>query len=109
MFAYYSLLATVSLALSAAAIPVTLPAGQPVPIRRRAKLTTDDGIFDHDRAIQLTVLTQNKHRQNLVNLIANVGESALRKVNRIARSIKCTHSRWTRVRPSKMSRVFPCQ
>ncbi|KAL1716894.1 aspartic peptidase domain-containing protein, partial [Schizophyllum commune] len=79
MFAYYSLLATVSLALSAAAIPVTLPAGQPVPIRRRAKLTTDDGIFDHDRAIQLTVLTQNKHRQNLVNLIANVGESALRK------------------------------
>ncbi|TRM65588.1 aspartic peptidase domain-containing protein, partial [Schizophyllum amplum] len=73
------LLATVSLALSAAAIPVSVPAGQAVPIRRRAKLTTDDGIFDYDRAMQLTVLTQNKHRQNLVNLMANVGETAFRK------------------------------
>ncbi|KAL1747639.1 aspartic peptidase domain-containing protein [Schizophyllum fasciatum] len=79
MFAYYSLLATVSLALSAAAVPVTIPKGHSLPIHRRAKLTTDDGIFDHDRAIQLTVLTQNKHRQNLVNLMANAGESALRK------------------------------
>ncbi|KAL1745063.1 aspartic peptidase domain-containing protein [Schizophyllum fasciatum] len=75
MFAYYPLIATVSLALAAAASPVVrAPAeGRAIPMRKRAGLTKDNGVFDHDRAVALAVATQNKHRQNLLNLQNNGG------------------------------------
>ncbi|KAJ7057950.1 acid protease [Mycena amicta] len=50
-----------------------------VPLRRRAPLTDINGVFDRDRAHAATVLTRNKHRQNLINLVNNFGPSALRK------------------------------
>ena len=57
MFAYYSLIATVSLALAAAASPVvSVPKeGRAIPMRKRAGLTKDNGVFDFDRAVALTV------------------------------------------------------
>ncbi|KAI4519806.1 acid protease [Schizophyllum commune Tattone D] len=75
MFAYYSLIATVSLALAAAASPVvSVPKeGRAIPMRKRAGLTKDNGVFDFDRAVALTVAAQNKHRQNLLNLQNNGG------------------------------------
>ncbi|KAF5332883.1 hypothetical protein D9758_017498 [Tetrapyrgos nigripes] len=79
MFAKASLLATVTLALLAASSPVevssSLKKGTPVPIRNRGAFTSN-GVFDKDRAILQTVLTKNKHRQNLLNKQKNSGSLA---------------------------------
>ncbi|GBE80463.1 Aspartic protease [Sparassis crispa] len=39
-------------------------------------LSLPDGTFNHEEAIIQTVKTQNKHRQNLINLERNVGRAA---------------------------------
>ncbi|KIY49961.1 acid protease [Fistulina hepatica ATCC 64428] len=48
-----------------------------VPLHRRASLVSENGVFNLERATALTIATQNKHRQNLVNLRKNAGEDAL--------------------------------
>ncbi|CAK5266726.1 unnamed protein product [Mycena citricolor] len=75
MFNKSALLLAVSLALSVCAVPSPAPEGIAIPIRARSALTTADGVFDHDKAISETVKTINKHRQNLINLKNNKGES----------------------------------
>ncbi|KAL1708489.1 aspartic peptidase domain-containing protein [Schizophyllum commune] len=50
------------------------PAGMSIPLSKRSFLTKENGVFDSDRAIALSVRTHNKHQQNLANLLANVGE-----------------------------------
>ncbi|TFK45663.1 acid protease [Heliocybe sulcata] len=72
MFCKASLL-TVALALVASATPVERDTGIRIPLGKRASLTKADGTFDHDRAIVQTVMTKNKHRQNLINLQKNSG------------------------------------
>ncbi|KZT22897.1 aspartic protease [Neolentinus lepideus HHB14362 ss-1] len=72
MFCKATLL-TVALALMATATPVERDTGIRIPLRKRASLTKADGTFDHERAIVQTVLTKNKHRQNLINLEKNAG------------------------------------
>ncbi|KAJ7057931.1 acid protease [Mycena amicta] len=76
------LLVVIALVLSginAFHIPTDATAQHTVPLRRRAPLTDINGVFDRDRARAATVLTINKHRQNLINLVNNFGPSALRK------------------------------
>ncbi|KAI0078957.1 acid protease [Panus rudis PR-1116 ss-1] len=77
MFCKVALL-TVALSFLASASPLLEPhvTGVRIPIRKRASLTTADGVFDHDKAILYTVQTVNKHRQNLINLKLNLGEDA---------------------------------
>ncbi|KAK7461034.1 hypothetical protein VKT23_008962 [Stygiomarasmius scandens] len=73
MFSKGSLLIAVTLAIASAASPL-VHEGVAVPARaRRSVLTTADGVFDKDQAIAQTVRTQNKHRQNLINLLNNMG------------------------------------
>ncbi|KAJ7450831.1 acid protease [Mycena latifolia] len=79
MFNKTSLLLAVSLAISVAAGPApSEPAarGTAIPMRKRNSLTRSDGVFDKDKAIAATILTQNKHRQNLINLQKNKGIEA---------------------------------
>ena len=71
MSSRYTLLCTVLLGLTVVASPVTEYRGYSIPLRDRASLITPEGVFDHDRAVQLTVQAKNKHRQNLINLSRN--------------------------------------
>ncbi|KAJ6554575.1 acid protease [Mycena capillaripes] len=71
----------VTLAVAATATPAISPPsaasrGTTIPLRKRASLTTSNGVFDKDKAIAATVNTINKHRQNLKNLEKNKGASA---------------------------------
>ncbi|KAJ7170083.1 aspartic peptidase domain-containing protein [Mycena filopes] len=52
------------------------PGGIAVPLRTRPLFTTSAGVFDKNKAIAATVVTQNKHRQNLINLKKNKGPTA---------------------------------
>ncbi|KAK1220022.1 hypothetical protein PQX77_017229 [Marasmius sp. AFHP31] len=66
----------VALALMATATPIveTHPKiGIPIPLGKRRTLTKENGIFDMEKVVQQNVVTKNKHRQNLVNLLANTG------------------------------------
>ncbi|KAF9065019.1 acid protease [Rhodocollybia butyracea] len=74
MFCKASLLSSVALAMLAAATPLLqqLPRGA-IALPKRSTLTKADGTFDYDRAIVQGVATQNKHRQNLINLQRNTG------------------------------------
>ncbi|KAF8640951.1 hypothetical protein AX17_000598 [Amanita inopinata Kibby_2008] len=84
MFNKSTLVLTVALALFSAATPVPQSSGGiSIPLQRRGALTLSDGVFDHDKAIQMTVLTKNKHRQNLINLERNKGKAAFSKGARI--------------------------
>jgi cathepsin D len=97
MFAKASLLATVTLAVLAAASPVASPAkrengGIAIPLRKRASLTTPNGVFDHDAAVAQLVATKNKHRQNLINLEKNKGKEVFKEVclSCISRQLTCS-------------------
>ncbi|KIK55986.1 hypothetical protein GYMLUDRAFT_248204 [Collybiopsis luxurians FD-317 M1] len=73
MFAKASLIASVTLALLAAASPMQQERSRAIALPKRSTLTKSDGTFDHDRAVALNVATKNKHRQNLINLHNNTG------------------------------------
>ncbi|KAI0374183.1 acid protease [Pilatotrama ljubarskyi] len=72
MFIQPSVIA-LALALTAAASPVTEGLGTRIPFQKRNLLTTDDGWFDHERAVAQLVRDRNKHRNNLMNLEHNSG------------------------------------
>ncbi|OCH94249.1 acid protease [Obba rivulosa] len=74
MFCKATLL-TVALALIASASPITPESGIRVPLTKRGSLTKADGTFNLEEALRETVKTKNKHRQNLLNIAANLGES----------------------------------
>ncbi|KAH9895122.1 protease [Cubamyces lactineus] len=69
-------LITLALLLPTAASPVTEGLGSRVPFEKRDGVTTNDGWFDHKRAIEMVVRDRNKHRQNLINMKRNVGPEA---------------------------------
>jgi len=76
MFCKASLL-VVALALLATANPIEKAAtGVRIPLAKRSTLTKSDGTFDLEKAIVQTVVTKNKHRQNLINLERNSGRQA---------------------------------
>ncbi|KZT70932.1 putative aspartic protease [Daedalea quercina L-15889] len=75
MFPKAALVASVTLALLGSANPVERGTGSSIPFAKRSGLTTEDGVFDHQRAIINTIQTHNKHRRNLLNLQANDAES----------------------------------
>ena len=83
MFHKASLIATVTLALIAAATPMEGTEGIRVPLARRARLTKADGTFDLARAIEHTVTVKNKHRQNLINLERNMGKEAFNDASQL--------------------------
>ncbi|KAF9065021.1 acid protease [Rhodocollybia butyracea] len=74
MFCKASLLSSVTFAMLAAATPLLqqLPRGA-IALPKRSTLTNADGTFDYDKAVAQGVATQNKHRQNLMNLQSNTG------------------------------------
>jgi cathepsin D len=83
MFNKSALLLLVTLAVSVAAGPApTEPVkrGTAIPMRKRSSLTREDGVFDKDKAVVSTILTLNKHRQNLINLQKNAGVEAFNEV-----------------------------
>lgn len=57
MFSKTALISTVSLALLGAANPVDQGTGSSVSFAKRSGLATDDGVFDHQRAIASTIQT----------------------------------------------------
>ncbi|KAL6310458.1 acid protease [Sparassis latifolia] len=65
-----------ALAIVTSASPVVQDTGTRIPIHKRNTLTKEDGTFDHESAIQQSIRTHNKHRQNLINLERNEGLSA---------------------------------
>ncbi|CAL1703550.1 unnamed protein product [Somion occarium] len=69
---------TVVLALFASASPLAEQRGEPIriPLKKRSSLTNEDGTFNADKAILHNVKTQNKFRQNLINLERNKGREA---------------------------------
>ncbi|KAI9068283.1 acid protease [Trametes sanguinea] len=69
-------LITLALLLSATASPVTEGLGTRVTFDKRDGITTQDGWFDHQRAVEQVVRDRNKHRQNLINLERNMGREA---------------------------------
>ncbi|KAI0952451.1 hypothetical protein AcW1_004540 [Taiwanofungus camphoratus] len=70
---------TVALALLASASPIVQETGIRIPLHKRGSLTNADGTFNRAKAIEQTIKTQNKHRQNLINLERNVGRQAFPK------------------------------
>ncbi|KIK56053.1 hypothetical protein GYMLUDRAFT_248256 [Collybiopsis luxurians FD-317 M1] len=44
-----------------------------IALPERSSLTTPNDSFDYDKAVALNVATQNKYRQNLINLLNNTG------------------------------------
>ena len=68
-----TLLALIAFVANAAAVPAKRAAGISIPLHKRGSLTTDEGVFDRAKAIRAFVITQNKYRQNLINLKANGG------------------------------------
>lgn len=73
MFPKATLLAIITLVITAAAVPVQRPAGISVPLHKRGGLTTTEGVFDRSKAIRASVITSNKVRQNLMSKVANGG------------------------------------
>ncbi|TFY67566.1 hypothetical protein EVJ58_g1536 [Rhodofomes roseus] len=73
MFRKTALITTITLALLSCATPVERDSatGTSIPFAKRSGLTTEDGVFNHALAIQSTIKTHNKHRQNLINLQHN--------------------------------------
>ncbi|KAL7281781.1 hypothetical protein ACG7TL_005104 [Trametes sanguinea] len=69
-------LITLALLLPAMASPVTEGLGTRVTFDKRDGITTQDGWFDHKRAVELVVRDRNKHRQNMINLERNMGREA---------------------------------
>ncbi|KAI0645549.1 protease [Trametes meyenii] len=69
-------LITLALALTASASPLVEGRGSRIPFQKRDGITTQDGWFDHKRAVEIVVRDHNKHRQNLMNLFTNVGLAA---------------------------------
>ncbi|KAJ7751282.1 acid protease [Mycena maculata] len=55
--------------------PIEGLSGISIPLRKRSTFTGADGVFDKNAAIAATIATQNKHRQNLINLQNNKGAS----------------------------------
>jgi len=76
MFCKSALVASVYLAVLAAAKPIARNTGVGIPFQGKRGLTTVDGVFDHAKAVQQTVFTKNKHRANLINLQRNKGIAA---------------------------------
>ncbi|EPS93454.1 hypothetical protein FOMPIDRAFT_147447 [Fomitopsis schrenkii] len=74
MFPKTALIVTVSLAVLGASNPVERGTGSSISFAKRSGLSTEDGVFDHQRAIVSTIQTHNKHRRNLMNLQANDAE-----------------------------------
>ncbi|KAH9946986.1 acid protease [Amylocystis lapponica] len=70
-------LVIVALGLLASASPVDNEIGTRIPLHKRSSLTNDDGTFNHEKAIEHSVRTHNKYRQNMINLKTNAGDSAL--------------------------------
>jgi len=75
MFPKTALVAAVTLALLGSANPVDRGTGSSISFAKRSGLTTEDGVFDHQRAIISVIQTHNKHRRNLMNLQANDANS----------------------------------
>ncbi|KZT72178.1 acid protease [Daedalea quercina L-15889] len=75
MFPKAALITTVTLALLSCATPFERSTGTSIPFAKRSGVTTEDGLFDHELAIQSTIQTHNKHRQNMINLQNNDPES----------------------------------
>ena len=73
MFPKATLLAIVTLVISAAAVPVNRAAGIAIPLHKRGIYTTAEGVFDRSKAIRHSVVISNKYRQNLMTLKANGG------------------------------------
>ncbi|CDO69362.1 hypothetical protein BN946_scf184961.g4 [Trametes cinnabarina] len=71
-----SSLVTLALAFFVAASPVTEGLGVRIPFEKRIGLITEDGWFDHERAVQQVVRDRNKHRNNMMNLARNEGHGA---------------------------------
>jgi cathepsin D len=57
----------------AAATPLVQQPRGAIALPKRSTLTKADGTFDYDKAVAQGVATQNKHRQNLINLKSNTG------------------------------------
>jgi cathepsin D len=81
MFCRASLLFTVTLALFTAASPAKGAGGVSIPLAKRSRLTTPDGVFDLDEATRKTVFTRNKYRQSLINLKRNKGIEAFNEAS----------------------------
>ncbi|KAI8996510.1 acid protease [Trametes punicea] len=80
MFCKATLL-TLALALLASATPVAneqfVAPGIRIPLHKRGSLKNEDGTFNHEKAVREIVKLKNKHRQNLLNLVTNLGPDAL--------------------------------
>ncbi|EMD41037.1 hypothetical protein CERSUDRAFT_111607 [Gelatoporia subvermispora B] len=76
-------LVTVALALIASASPITVESGIRIPLNKRGSLTKSDGSFNLEKALRETVKTKNKHRQNLINIATNLGESVFAEGSQI--------------------------
>ncbi|KAJ7786528.1 acid protease [Mycena metata] len=57
-------------------LPGATTGGISIPLRKRDVFTNSAGVFDKTQALAATVTTQNKHRQNLINLEKNKGRAA---------------------------------
>ncbi|KAJ7353337.1 acid protease [Mycena albidolilacea] len=82
MFNKASLLFAVTLAVAATASPTVSPAppatrGTTIPLRKRTSMKTSTGVFDKEKALFDASYMMHKHRQNLMNLVNNVGAGAL--------------------------------
>ncbi|KAH9935592.1 protease [Fomitopsis serialis] len=75
MFRKAALISTVFLAVLSCATPFERRTGTSIPFAKRSGLTAEDGVFDHEAAIQSTINTHNKHRQNMINLQNNDPDS----------------------------------
>lgn len=93
MFCKASLLTSVTLAVLAAATPLVqqLPRGA-IALPKRSTLTKADGTFDYDKAVAQSVATQNKHRQNLINLQNNTGSLPQVRESLFGRDKSCSLS-----------------
>ncbi|KAJ8495865.1 hypothetical protein ONZ51_g1455 [Trametes cubensis] len=69
-------LIVLALAVLATAGPVRREQGTRIPFRGRNSLMSSEGRFDHDRAVRQVVRDHNKHRNNLINIEANLGREA---------------------------------
>ncbi|KAH9898434.1 protease [Cubamyces lactineus] len=69
----FAVLALVALATAG---PVRREQGNRIPFRSRTPLISSEGRFDHERAILQVVRDHNKHRNNLINIEANLGRRA---------------------------------
>ncbi|KAH9938846.1 protease [Epithele typhae] len=72
-----------SLALSAFAAPAPTAHVRRISTRNVKFLKTEDGFFDHQKAIRQVAYDHNKYRSNLINLHDNVGADAFKDGARI--------------------------